>query len=271
MERILFRMPWELEYFVPAVAVVHDYVMQVRTRMRMAPEKLFGLCTVELGAEEQFFFSPMFPFMELTLRENEAAPPRKDWECVLDLRDAKRPLALGTQCKLPITEAWGILFGANPKLLPELGYMRMWMDVPERTDILIDGSLLCADKLTNYVVRNLSLCAGTSFVRVRRAAEQFRLLSTTKMYVGPRSGTTYLAAAMGKGLVEVCPESGFPEWFLAKPASDKYTMVRGGLDVSAETLWAVLEAVWQSTCGMNYQGVIPMAPPVSTVGLVVGK
>ena len=241
MDRILVRMP-ELEYFLPAASAIQNYVSQIYDQIVRGAKHPDCQVVIEIADESLLFFSPMFARTELIVWEEEVVH-RNDWECVLDLRDINRVLRVATTTQKHITEGWGIMFGAAPLKLPNLGYLGVGLAEPE-IDVLLDvpeGT----DKLEGWIAKNYpDLKVEWKNLSGRRPSAMFDVLARTRMYVGQRSAATYMAAMLGKGLVELYTRD-FPSWFLCKPKSEGYSLVYAD-SFSAELVWLHMEEICQN-------------------------
>src|SRR5580765_5660782 len=153
-KKLFVRMPINMDYFLPAVAFVHNYVLQLRTQVGIGMKPKVEPIVIELWREDQYFFSPLFPRMELTMGDENRKLSRSEWACVVDLRTVDRALAVAQPVGKHITDAWGIMFGASPSPLPELGYMVMYGSREKTWDILVEAELTDSFKLLKYIEMN---------------------------------------------------------------------------------------------------------------------
>lgn len=271
-DRVLIRMPDSLELFLAATSVVHNYVVQQTRQILQGQKQAEGFrVTVELGHEEQFFFLPLFPHLNITLR-GWPQLKRQNWECVLDMRTTDRAFNLAQAQQKHLTEMWGVLYGASPGKVPELGTMKAKLGQPP-FDILIDEEMECAWVLRRFFESNYpDLLVRLKKVNGQRAFQIFEDIQNTRMYIGKRSAATYLTAMMGKKLVELYPND-WPLWFLSKDKNDSYRVLYGDT-FTPEMVWCectelVEEAQWTS-CNMTYRGGIKRSS-LSTVEAAVGR
>jgi hypothetical protein len=235
-DRVLIRLSDDLELFLAGVAVVHNFMVQQNRQMMEGMKSHEGFrVTVELGHEEQFFFSPLFPHLDIVLR-GQRKLFRQDWECIIDMLDSGRVMNLAKAQQKHITETWGILCGATPQKTADLGAMAAKFGQPT-TDVLIDANLNGSDRLEDFFLRNFpTLNFTVKDFKAMRACHVFDAVADTKLLVGRRSAATYLAAMMkGKKLVEYYPPD-FPLWFLDKNVGKDYRVFWGD-NVLIETLW----------------------------------
>jgi len=268
LEKVLIRMPQVQELFFPAVAFVHDYMMQLTGQMRAGLQRP-GTVTLELWREDQFFFTSLFPRLLLENGDKNRNLSRSEWACVIDLRTPTRALELGATAGKHVTDAWGIMFGASPRVIAELGFMSIWIPKEKEWDILVDAELDEPVVLMEWINQNFP-DAKTDFVQLSRVrySEMFDKLGSTRMYVGRRSASTYLAAMMKIPLVEYYPDD-FPRTFLSKPARPDYRVFFG--DGRAINLWVGVQELWQTLSDTNYRDGTLTVRPVSTAELVAGK
>lgn len=236
-DRILIRLPSQLELFCAATAVVHDYVMQQARQIAQGMKTYDDLkVTVEFGHEEQFFFSPVFPRLELILR-GQTKLSRTDWDCVVDMTSIDRALSLSMIPQKHLTETWGIMHGANPKRIPEMGCLGTRIN--ETTiDVIIDENFEDGEKLRDLICSNFpSLKVVIEKVDGCRAGIIFNKIASTKMYIGKRSGATYVAAMMKRKQFVELYENDLPLWFLSKNTTEGNYKVFYGKQFTAEMVW----------------------------------
>ena len=106
-DKVLIRMPQAQEFFFPAVAVIHDYAMQMKAQISMRMKQELEPMVLELWREDQFFFAPLFPRLLLEKGDEGRNIPRSDWSCVIDMRYPDRAIEIGKTVGKHITDAWG--------------------------------------------------------------------------------------------------------------------------------------------------------------------
>lgn len=253
IDRILVRLSDDLEMFLAGVSVAHNYLMQQARQVAQGQKDKDGFqLTIELGHEEQFFFVPLFPRLNIRMREANIFP-RSQWECIVDLTDRDRAIRVGAPQKKHVTESLGVMCGASPGKIGEMGVLMFKVGQPS-TDILIDQNIAWADELKNYVVCSYPhLRVEVKATSRKRAALMFDDVANTRMYVGHRSAATYLVAMMKKELVEMS-QDGVPAWALDKNPGDNYRAFYGS-DVCLESVWLacteVLESATWNTKDLN--------------------
>jgi hypothetical protein len=259
-DRVLIRTSNDLELFLAAIPVIHDFVMQQTRQIQQGQKADKGLTiTVELGHEEQFFFSSLFPRMDIVLR-GQRRVSRSGWECVLDFRNADRALSLAMAQKKHLTETWGIICGASPPRVGELGAMAAKLN-GSGNGIFIDSRLLCGSELADCLERRYP---GVAVKMVNtdgwRACRIFDFLGKAGMFIGYRSAATYMVAMMQmkvkKKLLEIAKDD-FPSWFLDKNACSDYCSFNSGeisLDVLTLMCSELIEGGEWITSDMNSRG-----------------
>lgn len=86
--------------------------------------------------------------------------------------------------------------------------------------------------------------------------ERAKLVCASRMVVGPRSFETYLAAAAGKSVVEIYPDSQHENW-LSKWENPRYEMIYGKIEQIHPTLvWRLMAKQWKT---------IQSVPEIATV------
>lgn len=271
-DRILARLPEDLEYFLPALAVLHNYVVHLRMQVGNGWKPEGITMTIDYGHERNLFFLPLFPrFSHPEMLVTIGTPERlnrKDWDCVLDFRDITRAFHFARVAKKHVTESWNALFGASGDIVPQLGYLGAQVRDDEQ-GILIDGSLPCVDDLVEtFKLWKPGVRVEVAELNKLRPATMFSMLSRVKMYVGFKSGASYLAASMDKFLLEMYPSTG-PSWWLSKKKSAKYVGWYSR-DFSIGAVWPLLENLWTIQDTKSHVE-IPLPLPASTAELVAVK
>jgi hypothetical protein len=268
-KKLLIRMPLDMNYFFPAVAFVHDHIMQLKTQIGMGLKKTAEPIVIELWREDQFFFTHMFPRLELVMGSEDRKLSRSEWACVIDLRTPTRALNIAEVVGKHITDAWGILYGASPKAIPELGYTMMYASKEKKWDVLVDSDLPDSVKLVRYIEMNYPEARLTCRdIYALRCSELFELMSSARLFIGQRSAATYLATMLKLGLVEYYPDD-LPRTFLSQPPREDYKVVFG--QCTAELIWPSLELVWETLFGTKFQGDISMEQLASIVETAAAK
>lgn len=245
-DQILVRMPERLDYFLAATAVLQDYCAQLHKQAAMKQRPADFWFTVELANDGQLFFWPMFPRMKFALR-GEVSMARSEWSCVMDFTDIERVWKVAEVPHKHITEAWGIMFGASPKILPGLGPMEpRGAECP--VDVLLDERVPVKEQVCRYFSTNYPE-ANVKVVDLEgvRPSTLFQLLVEAKMFLGMRGDGSYLAATMGKPTLELYPDD-VPLWWTAKPQDGNYRILYGG-NFGLEIVWAVAEEMYRQAAG----------------------
>lgn len=244
IDKILVKMPGDLEYFIPAAAVLQDYCVQLHRQTANRQRAMPFEFTVVVENDGLMFFQPLFPRMNVVVAE-DIRESRAEWSCVLDFANIARAWSLAEIPRKHITEAWGILFGAGPRPVPELG--PLMPDVVEKpVDVLFDERVVIKDVLGECVAGNhAELSYESRRLTERRPATLFSILSQAKVLVAVKGEATYLAAAMKIPTIELCDGSS-PKWWMSKPQDDRFRSFYGaGLEAM---VWPFLD---EMICAAN--------------------
>ncbi len=245
VDKILAKMPRELEYFIPAAAVLQDYCVQLHKQIANRQRAMPFEFTVEVEDDGLMFFQPLFPRMEMVASE-DVKMSRGEWSCILDFSDIDRAWSLAEIPRKHITEAWGILFGAGPRPVPELGPM-MPVDVEKAIDVLFDESFPLKETMKEALDINYkNLTYEYARVTGRRPSTLFSMLSRAKVFVGVKGEATYLTAAMGIPTIELCDDSS-PKWWMSKPQNERFRSFHGVF--SGALIWPFLDEMVSTANG----------------------
>lgn len=227
MDKVLIRMPQEFEYWLPAASVAQNYISQQYFQWHTKTKVEEPRFTIEVGDDSHLYLNSMFPHMEFAVREQELID-RGAYSCIIDFRDVKRVLNVATPTQKHLTEAWSAMFGASAPPLPVLGPIAVTCRNP-KYHFLIDETLEFAEELKyDLTVKHIEwmVSARVSSFQGKRLCHQFEQLADCSVFVGWRSGASYLAAVMQKGCVEIWPRT-IPFWFLSKPKHDGQRILIG--------------------------------------------
>lgn len=224
IDNVIFRMPDEMEYFLPACSVAQNYISQQYIHWHRKTKAAEPRFTIEVGDDSHLYLNSMFPRMQFFVREQETLA-RSEWDCVIDFRDINRVTKVAEATQKHITEAWSAMFGASAPQLPVLGPIAVTCQSP-KYHFLIDEELECAEELRSRFPFEAGALIQIASVNNRRTFWQFERLADCCCYIGKRSGASYLAATMLKGYIEIWPRT-IPYWFLYKPKSDGARIIIG--------------------------------------------
>lgn len=261
MDRVLVLMPKKTDEFLFATTVIQDYAMQMRRQLLSRTRVEEAAVTIALANGEHFFLSSLFPRMQVTMAE-EVSLQRSEWECVIDMRDMWRVFSMAEPSRKHMVAVWGTIVGSSPvRLVPELGYLGMRAaETDGFVDLLIDEAVPEAEELVRLLALNYpELNVRVAAVGSLRVSEQFRMLAAVGTYIGRASGTTALAATMGKGVLELYG-SGEPVWWMAKGEPPQVFVVADEV-FSAVRLWPFVEDLCTSLLSMNsLEGTLTVEP-----------
>ena len=244
-DNILAKMPDRLDYFLAATAVVQDYCVQLHKQVMMRQRPPNFSFTVEIPDDSFLFLWQLFPRMDYVMRGEMESFPRGDWSCVLDFSDIDRVVRVASTPRKHITEAWGIMFGASPRMVPELGPLAFESVVPT-VDILIDERVPVKDTMIEYMSLNFPHAKVVVRQMDARPSTVFSLLADAKFYVGVRDGASYMAATMLKPTLEFY-DTDLPAWFMDKPHIN-YNMLYGTV-FDPSMVWAIFEEMYCHAAG----------------------
>ena len=270
MDRIMIRMPEDMELFMAAISLVQDYamqlVLQVKNRVRIAGFDI----KVEFAQLDQMFFQSLVPRFMTVISKYTDELKRADWDYIIDLTDITPALDMARIPEKHITDVWGIMYGCSPKPIGELGGMSMVKNRIKKCDILIDKQAMDAEKLLEYCELNFPE-ARVKLMEVQGMPPglMVRRLADAQLYIGKRSEASYLAAMLGVGLVEQYGTK-YPPYLLHKKGLGKYKLL-GGAECPAALTWLALEELWQTISDTKYPDATLMGQSVSTVASVAVK
>lgn len=249
LDNILVKMPDQLDYFLAAASVLQDYCVQLHKQAAMKQRPFNFMFTVEVADDGYLFFVPMFPRMDLVVQGELPKFAREEWSCIIDFTDIERVSSMAAIPKKHITEMWGIMYGASPQPLPGLGSMLPQPSVAE-VDVLIDERVPVTEQMIEYMGMNFPQAKlQVANVEGLRPSTLFGMLANTKIFLGMRSGATYLAATMMKPILELYPDD-LPLWFMSKPTVGLNRAFYGST-FSASQVWALLEETYVQVTGVE--------------------
>jgi hypothetical protein len=158
----------------------------------------------------------------------------------------KRAYAMAKPTERHVSEVFAAPLGANAAVFPNMEALHKPYAILQPTiDVLLqafEGCSAVADWLTAH---------GKSYDTTNAVDIDPRgigFLLSFKMLVGPRSGMTYLAAALGLDVVELYPDDRHQRW-VSKWSAAGYQMIYGS-KLPPELVERAIEDVW----GRDYDG-----------------
>jgi len=219
-DSILFGMPEDPEMFLAALATVQDYVAQLKKQVKDRRKHGEWFVAVHLVKEFEFF-KCCFP--EEIVFVDEWNPVRGEWDYVYKF-DAEVAYDLSLPTQQHVTTCFGILVGADPAMVPDLSAVEHEFYTgkePMLQLLSFEGRDELAEIIDNHHPELGEALCGTSVV------------------VGMRSFETYVAAALGKTVLELYPNDKHVKW-LEKPGN--YQMIVGD-HFPVEFVWRALEGL----------------------------
>jgi len=221
-DNILFGMPESPEMFLAALSTVQDFAKQLSAQVRMGRKLSGWFLAAHVPNRELDFLKPCFPEEMAFLDEWE--PKRGEWDyCYRFDEEASYRLSIPTEQH--VTTCFGIMVGADPAQLPDLSAVKYELDSP-KAPLLRLMDFEGRDELAEIIDRHRPELGLTN--------------CGTEIVVGMRSFETYVAAALGKTVLELYPDDRHMKW-LSK-WTGKYQMVYGDR-FPVEYTWRALEGL----------------------------
>ena len=235
-ERHFYWMPDSTEMFVAALAAVQDYQKWLAKR-HVVPE-IHVYCK-----------NPNAHFLFQAIHKNVVPELRVEY---LDLRafdqsvrfDEEAAYKLSINTEKHASQMFGIQIGSEPqKSVPDLSCM----NVPEASRDILLLPYHANEKLLDYLENNYPEMSITvvSEEQYKSWNDQvlFELVCDFKLIFGERSAATYLAAAIGRGVIEIYPPDRHRNW-LSKWNSPVYQMIYvEPKDVRPELVFRAVEVI----------------------------
>jgi hypothetical protein len=251
VERILLIMPEDAEACIAATAVVQAYMADLHdlaTRMYDADGK----------TKTNYLIEVYFPkkYMEFMLENLGFVPPdvvrvfsipsiptdRRGYEVVFEF-DLGQARSIANVCNKHITQGFGILLGCESNSVPLVNRKE---EKPEFDFVLLPG-IPNVEELYNLLTFNLMDAKVSQLMSEKDSLQE--VVNSGDIFIGPRSAITYLAAAQGRGVIELYDESVAPRSWLSKWEASRYSMISTeNLDyITPDLVYRAAEAVWQTT------------------------
>lgn len=214
MKDILVIMPETLEAYLAAISAVQ--ALREEQKILTGKDQKFVVCSNDK-------FNYLWPALPTEDIISSVEPVRGQYELVYSF-DEQIAYELSLPTKRHMAEVFGILIGSSAKTLPDLSKVK----IPVYEDAVIDIDVLVLpykDKAECSLIKSLTGKCGLPFsvgcLGLNDKAADW--VANAKLVVGPRCGATYLAAALGKIVVEIYPTDRHKGW-LSKWSSQKYRM-----------------------------------------------
>ena len=251
VEKHFYWMPDTLEMFLAAITAIQDFHTWMGKGFANVNEKI----TLKREAEVTIHCKKELEFL-LPAIEKEGMSKivaKVSNPMSLDLRDfdlavkfdTERAFNLVKTTEKHVTQAFGIMIGSDPqKATADLSNCK---PIAPTLDILVlpfPGQMQLMEFLVNNYpeLETDRLDSATDSSLDNCAME---MISKYRMVVGIRSGLTYLAASLGKGVVEIYPPDVYRDW-LSKWSCPLYQMIYLEPEkASAALVYRAVEATWR--------------------------
>ena len=253
--KVLFYMPHETQHFLPALAAIQSYVSCLidRTRGHIAAE----LPALHIIADQvhHYLLKCIDKAPVVVLSNYDFVPKRGVYDLVFNFDDLESIYSLAFATRTHITRIYGLMIGSTPETVPDLSAIKL---VGEDYVGLLETPFqpeLVAYLKSRYQAKTLLLDLPDQISEV-----QFRIIETCQMFIGPQSGATYVAASLGKKVVELVPGDRYPRW-LSKFVCPSYFMIYGHANLEqvikgVDSLWESHSETLSSTSMISYgQGI----------------
>lgn len=215
IDKIFFQMPEDPEIFLAALttiqAYLEDYGKSNQTKQVVSRE-------IYIGCREDF----RFLLAALPSGEYRINPVGHTYDLAFSFDvDAAYQFSLSTEKH--ISHAFGLMLGADPKPMPELSALVKGKSEDAGTVLLLNEDFRLAGLLTDiypeFEVRTLKDLPWSASTRFNEVVKH-------SIVIGQRSFETYVAASLGKTVIEIYPPDTHRRW-LSKWANRQYQMIYG--------------------------------------------
>lgn len=258
-DKILFGMPEDPELFLAALAAVQDYGWHLVRQLEFKQRDADWVLGIHVPNHQLDFLRPCFPWKGDWFEEpdptgdgmkrytnpvdttfvQEWTPKRGEWDFVYRF-DPEVAYSISETSEIHAATAFGILIGAAPE--PEFPSLdRLHLEALNGIAVLpFDGDQEMADLLEIHY---------PEFPVVTGIGDVFGVPYQYDMVIGPRSSDTYMAASLGKRVVELYPDDRHRGW-LAKWGIGTRYMQMYGKEFPVGMIWRAVEEVieqWRTT------------------------
>ena len=271
-ERILFGMPSDPELFLAALAAVQGWRLEQDSQIahgwaelqritddndRMLAEKTIGLGKHQAMAvqitearkrqtDREYVltlygdwnrYKWLQPAFGAGVHFTDVwDPQRLEWDLVYQFNETQARQVAGPTMR-HAANAFGLLIGAGTITLPDLSAIEMG---PYTDNVMISVLLLPWEGRDEVVQMIRDYKPDLSYSCSDLSDPGGLVLAD--MVVGPRSPCTYIAASMGRRVVEIYPDSDYKNW-LAKWDAPNYAMLYG--NAPAGLVWRAMDGMWR--------------------------
>lgn len=237
-ERHYYRMPQTCEMFLAALCAIQDYYKWLEKEKRaVTVNAVIGCQNPDL---HQFVSCLTIGKHTAEIGEPESL---EGFEQAVDF-DPEVAYRLSKVNEKHVSQVFGIMIGSDPpKVLPDLSAMAFPDAVEDMLVLPFAGSeQVYAFLEVNKPDRVIHRVEGVENLNQGISP---RNMARYKLVVGVRSGLTYLAAALGRAVVEIYPTDRHRNW-LSKWSNPFYQMIYGDPgQVTPELVYRAVEVVWK--------------------------
>jgi hypothetical protein len=234
MDKLLFRMPADPEAFIGALSVVQNYIGQVHRQAELQRRATEYELHLDIPNKDLLFLIQHVGNWEPW---TGGWPPKRSLLDYVFEFDVESAYQLSLANEISMVQAFSIQAGAMAPDFPKLEFKGL------RPEPVIDTSdVLVADMMGYYNdVSALFPDGKLGFVGGHFSEHELRPVLAHKMVLGNRSPWTYLAAILGKAVVEIYPADKHKGW-LPKWENPNYVMLYG--EPTAELVLRTVKRVW---------------------------
>lgn len=275
IDRCLFVLPTRLDEYLAALATIQrfDYWRKhyVSDQLkRMAEEQLRKLdpkLDRYYHTEYKLFYSgdpnhfaqlrPAFPDGIWLNAKYPAGRGEFDFIYTFNADEAYQ-VSLPTQ--RPMANAFSLMCGSDADALPDLSNLHVPAPIVDMLVLYYPGAAELLDKLTNEHPEITWHYTSSTDEEHELFQIEFSIINQARMVVGLRSGVTYYASAIGRGVFELYPTDRHKRW-LSKWSNKTYQMYYGD-NYSVDKIWTGVMALWTTICKASQE--CPVAETRST-------
>lgn len=237
-ERHYYRLPQTCEMLLAALCAIQDYYKWLEK------EKRAVTVNAVIGCQN----SDLHQFVACLnsgkhTAEIGAPESLEGFEQAVDF-DPEVAYKLSAKTGKHVTQVFGMMLGSDPpKVIPDLSAMKF----PEAVEDILVLPFTGSAQVYSFLEVNKPELA---LYRIDDVEDLSRFVCANtvagyKMVIGVRSGLTYLAAALGRAVVEIYPTDRHRNW-LSKWSNPFYQMIYGDPgQVMPELVYRAVEVVWK--------------------------
>lgn len=248
MIRELYILPEPTEPLLAAIAAIQHHIA---FKLRDQGCEL-AIDLVNLLPENEWLMGALVTVSEkvpIRWRSDIGYIPRGSYDLVRDMSNIDRMYEWGLPARKHLATMYGVLIGSDPEDCPDLSAL---VRVQPSVDVVaLTGLETTPDSLKDWVFEKADgrSVATYDLNSTTVTVDQFRAVMCGKMFVGRRSALTYLAAIVGRDVVELYPKYYYKE-FLHKFSRPRYSMIYGQENFTKEHVQRAMEMLWVDSTGL---------------------